>query len=69
MAGRLTGKKAIVTESEIEEIIYNDILHMDADDFAGLIEYMYDVDAEYATGDGRITIKPKIESQNLEDIF
>lgn len=63
----LKGKKAVIDDREFTEIIINDIREMDSDVYAGLVEYMYPVKAEYE--DGLITLEPTDENQNLEDIF
>jgi hypothetical protein len=72
MSLKIKAKTTDIFHSDMEDVIINDIKHMDSDALKYLIEHMYPVHAEF--NEDCETIKITIDEQeapgaDLEDIF
>lgn len=72
MSLKIKSKKTNIFHSDMEDVIINDIKHMDADALKYLIEHMYPVHAEFDEDCETINIsinEDEAPGANLEDVF
>jgi hypothetical protein len=72
MSLKIKSKKTNIFHSDMEDVIINDIKHMDSDALKYLIEHMYPVTAEFDEDCETINIsinEDEAPGVNLEDIF
>jgi hypothetical protein len=63
---KTSNNTAVFTDSEMVSRMAKDIAEMDADNLVGLVEYMYNVKAEYNDGNIEVTTT---EGLTIEEVF